>query len=289
MKKQLCAAAIHDISCFGRCSLTVALPVLSAAGIHTSILPTAVLSTHTGGLDGYTFRDLTEDMLPIANHWAALGLQFDAVYTGYLGSVAQVELVAKIIAQMKAQNPNLLVVVDPVMGDEGELYSLFTPQFPQEMLTLCRLADVLVPNITEAALLVGAPYCHGPHTREYIGDLVQRLSACTRGDIVLTGAFFDQKQLGSACYSAATGQTQYVMGQRVEGMFPGTGDVFASALTAAMLRGCSLTQSAKLAADFTVGSICRTVQAGTDPRYGVNFEAGLTPLAKAIDEQTEAL
>ncbi len=282
MKKQICAAAIHDISCFGRCSLTVALPILSAAGIHTSILPTAVLSTHTGGLQGYTFTDLTDDMWPIANHWANLGLRFDAVYTGYLGSVAQVELVAGIIRQMKMQNPNLLVIVDPVMGDEGELYSLFTPEFPKEIQTLCRLADVLVPNITEAALLVGEPYHAGPHSKAYIDTLVQGLKSCTPGKIVLTGVYFNEEELGSACYDPATKQIEYVMGHRVKGMFPGTGDVFASALTAALLNGCTLTHSAKIAADFTVDSICRTVQAGTDPRYGVNFEMGLTSLSNQI-------
>ncbi len=287
MNKQICAAAIHDISCFGRCSLTVALPVLSAAGIHTSILPTAVLSTHTGGLEGYTFRDLTEDMAPIANHWANLGLRFDAVYTGYLGSVAQVELVAGIIEQMKAQNPNLLVIVDPVMGDEGEPYSLFTPQFPQKMHRLCRLADVLVPNITEAALLVGMPYQNGPHDKAYITQLVQGLATLTSGKIVLTGVFFNKQELGSACFDPAKGQIEYSMGHRVEGMFPGTGDVFASALTAALLNGCSLIHGAKIAADFTVESICRTVAAGTDPRYGVNFEMGLARLANRIQGEND--
>ncbi|MDR3209479.1 MAG: bifunctional hydroxymethylpyrimidine kinase/phosphomethylpyrimidine kinase, partial [Oscillospiraceae bacterium] len=158
-------AAIHDISCFGKCSLTVALPILSAAGIECAVLPTAVLSTHTGGFSGYTYRDLTDDLLPIWRHWQTLGLRFDAAYSGYLGSEAQLEIVAEIFDRLRAQDS--LIIADPVMADDGRLYASFAPTFPDGMRALCTRADIILPNMTEAALLLGEPYREGPYTREY--------------------------------------------------------------------------------------------------------------------------
>jgi pyridoxine kinase len=166
MNKQKRLAAIHDISCFGKCSLTVALPIISAAGIETSVIPTAVLSTHTGGFKGYTFRDLTADLKPIAEHWSSLGLRFDAVYTGYLGSFEQLNIVSEIISLLKTADT--LVIVDPVMADNGKLYASFPLNFPEGMKKLCSLADVIEPNLTEASLLLDLPYNEGPYTKDYI-------------------------------------------------------------------------------------------------------------------------
>ncbi|MDR1065414.1 MAG: bifunctional hydroxymethylpyrimidine kinase/phosphomethylpyrimidine kinase, partial [Oscillospiraceae bacterium] len=170
-------AAIHDISGFGKCSLTVALPILSAAGIECSVIPTAVLSTHTGGFTGYTYRDLTEDILPVFRHWQSIGLTFDAGYSGFLGSPEQLEIVAGIFGEMK--NGGAMIVVDPVMADDGKLYSTFDAAFPDGMRRLCAGADVIVPNITEAALMTGAEYKAGPYTREYIEKLLARLGGIT--------------------------------------------------------------------------------------------------------------
>jgi pyridoxine kinase len=274
-------AAIHDISCFGRCSLTVALPILSAAGIETSVIPTAVLSTHTGGFEGYTFRDLTEDILPVAQHWRSLGLHFDAIYTGFLGSFEQLDIVSKVIDGLK--DADTLVLVDPVMADNGALYALFPESFPRGMRVLCTKADVIVPNITEAALLTGQPYREGPYEPAYIEGLLSRLVELGAGCVVLTGVYFDDIGLGAAV-ADASGCVQYAMAERVPGFYHGTGDVFGSALLAGLLTEHSLADSARIAAEFTAGSIRRTRDAGTDVRFGVNFEAGLAELAMRLGE-----
>jgi pyridoxine kinase len=271
-------AAIHDISCFGRCSLTVALPIISAAGIETSVIPTAVLSTHTGGFEGYTFRDLTEDILPVAEHWKSLGLRFDAIYTGFLGSFEQLDIVSKVIDGLR--DDNTLVLVDPVMADNGELYSLFPESFPMGMRVLCAKADVIVPNITEAALLTGQPYREGPYEPAYIEGLLARLAELGAGRAVLTGVYFDDKKLGAAVYDGKC--VQYAMAERVPGFYHGTGDVFGSALLSALLTEHVFAESAQIAAEFTAGSIRRTLEAATDIRFGVNFEAGLAELAQRL-------
>lgn len=265
--------AVHDLSCFGKCSLTVALPVLSAAGAEVTALPTAVLSTHTGGITGYTFRDLTEDIPAIVNHWKSLKLHFDAIYTGYLGSFEQLELVSKIIGEFRGKDT--LVCIDPVMADGGKLYPAFRPDFPAGMAKLCAKADIIVPNLTEAAFLLGEPYREGPYDEEYLTHVLHGLAKLGPRRIVLTGVWTEPEHLGCAVYDASTGNTGYAMSKRIDGFYHGTGDVFASALLGALLRGLPLCDAAKIAADFTAGSIRRTHEAGTDVRFGVNFEAGL--------------
>ena len=175
MNRQLRCAAIHDISCFGKCSLTVALPVLSAAGIECCCIPTAILSTHTGGFRGYTYRDLTDDMVPVARHWRSEKIKFDAFYTGYLGSPAQVEIVRKILRMLDG-NGDALRLIDPVMGDHGRLYNGFAPDFPILMRELVREADVICPNITEAALLTDLEYRDGLQDEDYILNLLDGLA-----------------------------------------------------------------------------------------------------------------
>lgn len=278
MEKQKRALAIHDISCVGKCSLTVALPVLSAAGIETAVLPTSVLSTHTGGFTGYTFRDLTSDILPIADHWEALGLTFDALYTGYLGSFEQVRLVEGLFARF---GENALILVDPVMADHGALYKGFAPDFPAEMARLCKRADVIVPNLTEAALLLGEPYVEGPYTREYIAGLLRRLGDAFGGKIILTGVYFEATRLGAACFDAVTGETGFAFHDVVPGYYHGTGDVFGSALLAGLMGGLSHRDAMQVAVDFTVDSI-RLTDPAREPRYGVRFEAALPGLIKRL-------
>ncbi|MDL2223108.1 pyridoxamine kinase [Bacteroidales bacterium OttesenSCG-928-M11] len=266
-------AAIHDISGFGKCSLTVALPIISAAGIETTILPTAVLSTHTGGIEGYTYRDLTEDMAPITAHWKSLNIRFDAIYTGFLGSFEQLNLVTKFFEEFKT--PNNLILVDPVMADNGQLYSIFTPEFAIGMRNLCEKADIIVPNLTEAALLLGEDYNPGPYTKEYIESTMKKLSALGPEKVVLTGVFFDDEELGAATYDAKTGEVAYEFEKRVPGYYHGTGDVFGSALLSAILNGFSLREAAGIAVRFTTAAIRRTAEEGTDIRFGVNFEQSI--------------
>lgn len=276
MLRQKRVAAIHDISCFGKCSLTVALPILSAAGIEVSAIPTAVLSTHTGGFTGYTFRDLTDDILPIARHWQSLNLHFDAIYTGYLGSLRQIGIVREALRALRSEDT--LIVVDPVMADNGMLYRHFPPEFPEGMRALCAQADVIAPNLTEAALLLGEPYREGPYTPEYVEGLLRRLAALGPRRVVLTGVWFEDARLGAACYDAGADVLGVRLVERVPGRYHGTGDVFASVLVASLLNGSGLEDSAGLAADFTAAAIRRTLDAGTDPRFGVSFEAGLRGL-----------
>jgi len=264
------AAAIHDISGFGKCSLTVALPIISAAGIEVSVLPTAVLSTHTGGFTGFTYRDLTEDMQPITEHWKSLDIRFDAIYTGFLGSFEQLDLVTKFFETFKTYDN--LILVDPVMADNGELYSIFSTEFALGMRRLCEKADIIVPNLTEAALLTGEPYHPGPYTQSYIENMMKKLSAIGPRKIVLTGVYFNEEELGAAAYDAASGETAYCFEKRVPGYYHGTGDVFGSALLAALLNDFPLNEAAAVAVRFTVSSIQKTAQAGTDIRFGVNFE-----------------
>ena len=282
MERQKRIAAIHDISGFGKCALTVALPVISAAGIEVSVIPTAILSTHTGGLQGYTHLDLTDEMPKIAKHWESLGLTFDAVYSGYLGSERQIDIVSKFIETFKTDKN--IAIVDPAMADNGRMYALLDMQFANSMKRLCQKADIIVPNMTEAAFLLDRDYFHGPYAKEYIESTVRELSKMGPQKVVLTGVCFGENTIGAASYDAETDTVSYYFRNRVEGMFHGTGDVFASALTAALLRGKTLQKATEIAVDFTVDSIERTAKGGTDHRYGVDFERGLGNLIKVLEE-----
>jgi pyridoxine kinase len=280
MPRQKRVAAIHDISCFGKCSLTVALPILSSAGIETCVIPTAVLSTHTGGFTGYTYRDLTEDILPVVSHWQTLDLTFDAVYTGFLGSSQQINIVSEIFDRLKTEDN--MIVVDPVMADNGKLYAIFGEDFPLGMKKLCQKADLIIPNITEACLLLGRTYEPGPYDVSFIEDILDKLAGFGPKQVVLTGVSFDDTHLGAASLDTASGQIDYSFAKRIEGFYHGTGDVFASVLVAGLLTGHDLNKASRLAVDFTVKSIIRTKEAGTDVRFGVNFEEGLRELANIL-------
>ncbi len=276
MEKRI--AAIHDISGFGKCSLTVALPLISAAGIETAVIPTAVLSTHTGGFKNYTFRDLTDDILPIAKHWKENDLQFDAFYTGYLGSEKQVDIVVRAIKLLK--NEKSIVVCDPAMADHGQLYAGFPENFPKEMLKLCKRADIIVPNITEAVLMLGKKYTEGPYTKEYIEDLVYGLYNKTKAFVVLTGVFFDEKRLGAVCFDGE--KYNYIMSDKINAIYHGTGDVFASVLTASIVTGRSLLSATEIAVKFTCDCINATLESEPERRYGVNFETEIPKLLRYL-------
>lgn len=273
MNKQKRIAAIHDISGFGKCSLTVALPILSAAGIEVCPVPTAVLSSHTGDLDGFTYRDLTDDMPGFKKQWKQLGLSFEALYSGFLGSYEQISIVSDFFDTFKTENT--LVMVDPVMADSGELYRTITPQIAEGMVNLCGKADLIVPNFTEAAFLLGEKYREGPYTRDYVENLLRRLSGLGPRQVVITGVWFSPDLLGAAGYNRNTDAVSYAFSQKIRGRYYGTGDIFASALLSGLLNGMELDIAMQTAVDFTAGCIRRTREAGTDPRYGVHFEAGL--------------
>ena len=280
MKDLKRVVAIHDISGFGKCSLTVALPIISAAGIEVTILPTAVLSTHTGGFTGFTYRDLTEDIQPIADHWKSLGIEFDAIYTGFLGSFEQLDLVGRFFDTFKTKGN--LILVDPVMADNGEMYKIFSPEFALGMRDLCKKADIIVPNLTEASFLLGEAYNPGPYSKEYIEDMLKKLSALGPKKVVLTGVFFDEEELGAATYDADTQEVAYSFEKRIPGYFHGTGDVFGSALLSVILNGFSLNEAADIAVRFTTSAIRKTAASGADIRFGVNFEQTIPEFLKDL-------
>jgi len=277
-KSQTRVLAVHDISCIGRCSLTVVLPILSVASIETAIIPTSILSTHTGGFKDFTFRDLTDDILPIVTHWQTLSLKFNSIYTGYLGSIKQLDIVTKLFDQLK--QIDTLIFVDPVMGDHGKLYTNFSADFPRKMAQFCQYAHIIKPNMTEALLILEEPYLEGPYTKDYIESIIKRLANLGPKLVILTGVYLigNEDQIGVAAYESQSGNIIYRFADKVEGVYHGTGDIFASTLLAALLNHQPLGEAIAIAIEFTVNSIKRTKAAGTDVRYGVNFEAGLAEL-----------
>jgi pyridoxine kinase len=277
---------IQDISCVGKCSLTVALPILSAAGIETSILPTAILSTHTGGFTGYTFRDLTEDVKPITEHWKTLDLGVDAIYTGYLGSEEQQQLIADIFRDFRRRGT--VILVDPAMADQGKLYPAFDEHFALGMRDLCALADLIAPNLTEACLMLEKPYPGEDYDQPYIEDTLRELSALGPAQVVLTGVSFEQGRLGAAAYDRSLDHFDYYFTERVEGYYHGTGDIYSSALLAGVLNGASLASAIRIACEFTVAAIRRTHNAGTDPKFGVDFEHELGTLINLLTTDATA-
>ena len=270
---------VQDISCLGKCSLTVALPVISAMGVEACVLPTAVLSTHTA-FKGFTFRDLTGDISAITKHWQQEKIAFDAIYTGYLGSLEQIDLMHQLIKDFGGGSTR--VIVDPCMADNGALYSGFTPDFAKAMAGLCSKADVIVPNLTEASYLLGLPYLASGYTNDYIEDLLKKLAGLGARRIVLKGISFDDKKIGIACYDSESQKTSWYFHEKMLQNFHGTGDIFASVLTGALVRGKTLEEACRLAADFVVEAIRATLSHKDYNWYGVDFETALPSLRGAL-------
>lgn len=268
---------VQDISCVGQCSLTVALPILSACGLETAVLPTAVLSTHTAFPD-YTFRDLTDDMPAILSQWEKENIGFSAIYTGYLGSARQIRYVRKLFKKALADGGRR--IVDPAMADNGKLYPGFDDLFVGEMKTLVKSADILLPNITEASLLTGIPF-REEYDEAYIRSLVDALHALGAPAVVLTGVGYTKAESGVAV-SSGEGMRCY-RHEKIAGGCHGTGDVFASAFTGAYMRGASLYDAAVIAADFTLACIRGTVSDKAH-WYGVKFEPELPGLIGRLKE-----
>ena len=259
---------IQDISCVGQCSLTVALPIISACGVECGILPSSVLSNHTAGFSAWTFFDLTNEMPNILEQWKKEKIDFDAFYTGYV-SKAQIPHILRIMEE--TARPGAMRIVDPVMGDGGKLYPGFDDDFPLEMRKLCNGADVIMPNMTEAALLLGEEYTT-EYDQAYIEDMLKRLYSLGAKNVVLTGVSFDENKLGVACYDGTN--IQYYFTDRIQCSMHGTGDCYASSFAGALMRGHSIIESASIAADFVVETIRQTMP---DPShwYGVKIEKAL--------------
>ena len=244
-------AAIHDLSGFGKCSLTIILPILSACGLEACPLPTAFLSSHTGGLPGFTHRDLTSDLLPAARQWSELKLRFDGIYSGFLGSLEQISKVS-------------------------EIFDLLSGR------------DTLIFVESRYSFLLNEPYRPERYrTREAAARLAQDLAARFQCGVVLTGIGFSPEQTGAACLAGPGDEPAFAFSQKVARHYHGTGDLFASVFVAAKMKGLEIGRCAQIAADFVSDTIARTVRDGTDERYGVNFEQGIPDLISRF--QKEAL
>ncbi len=263
---------IQDISCVGQCSLTVALPILSACGLETCILPSAVLSTHTAGFNGFTFRDLTDDMPEIQAHWRKENIKFKAIYTGYLGSVKQVGYVQDILNTMGTED--CVRIVDPAMADNGKLYSIFNDEYVAAMRGLCASADILLPNITEACFLADVEY-REVYDEGYVKELLDKLSALGAKTIVLTGVSYAPEKTGVIIYE--NGNVRYYEHDKISKGCHGTGDIYASAFTGALMNDKDVFEAARIAADYTVKCIINT-QGDADHWYGAKFETALRDL-----------
>ena len=275
MKKIL---TIQDISCFGKCSLTVALPVISAMGVETVILPTAVLSTHTMFSD-FTVKDLTDQLEPITDHWKSQGITFDAIYTGYLGSAEEIDITRRIFEKFRTDNT--LIFIDPVMADNGKMYPAFDMEYARLNAGLCASADIIVPNITEACFMTGTEYKE-TYDEAYILTLLERLAKLGAGTVVLTGVSLSEGKTGIYGLDTKTGRTFLYQNDRIAASYHGTGDLFSSVSVGGIVRGLSLEESFRIAADYTAKTIETTLKNPENPWYGVDFETTLPELIKML-------
>ena len=269
---------IQDISCVGQCSLTVALPIISACGVECAILPSAVLSTHTGGFTGFTFRDLTDDIPSISDHWKKEGLEFDTVYTGYLGSAKQIEYVKNIFKTNCKEN--VLKIVDPAMADNGNLYYGFDDAFVKEMASLCAEANYVLPNITEACFMTGIEYKE-TYDRAYVDEIITKLTSIGCKNIVLTGISYKEGTTGIVVYE--NGEYFYHEHEKIAVGCHGTGDIYASAFAGALTRGISTKRAAVIAGEYVLECI-KFTQNIPGHKYGSAFEPVLGKLIEKIND-----
>ncbi len=271
---------IQDISCVGKCSLTVALPIISAMGVETAVIPTAVLSTHTA-FKNFTFRDLTLDILKIAKHWKKENINFDSIYTGYLGSIEQIEILKEFFKEFKRSNN--FIFVDPVMADNGKLYTGFDQNFALKMKELCKMEDIIVPNLTEASFMLEKEYKEN-YKEEEIKDMLIQLTNMGPENAILTGVSFKDNELGVMGYNKKTKKYYSYFKEKIPVKYHGTGDVFASALAGAITIENSLEESLKIAVDFVWETINDTYIEKKENAYGVNFETKIPYLIKKINK-----
>ena len=270
------AAAVHDISGFGRCSLTVALPVLSAMGVQACALPTAYLSAHTA-FPKFTFLDMTDDMIKTAGHWKEMDIRFDALYSGFLGSERQIDVVADFFGAFK-KDDSTLIVVDPVMGDDGKAYKTYTPGMCARMRELVEMADLVTPNVTEASILLGIPYESAPKKPEEFKDWLDGLSGGGKRSVVITGIKPVECRIGQVYFDRATGDYGFIDRDFVGRMFHGTGDLYSSVVVGSLMHGKPLADSVELAARFVHDCCELSFADGTSAAEGVRFESLLYKL-----------
>ena len=271
MKKVL---TVQDISCLGKCSLTIALPVISALGSETVILPTAVLSTHTM-FKNFTCKDLSDQIEPITAHWKSEGVKFDAIYTGYLGTIEQIDMIKRIFRDFRGENT--VIFVDPVMADNGKLYPAFDMDYVRKNAELCAGADIVVPNITEASLMTGMDY-REEYGVDYIKELLRRMNDLGARVNVITGVSLEKGKTGVMGFDRESGEYYVYQNDRVDAVYHGTGDLFSSACVGEIMKGRDWRDAMRIAADYTARTIEVTLESADKPWYGVDFEATLPEL-----------
>lgn len=269
---------IQDISCLGKCSLTVALPIISAMGVETCIIPTAVLSAHTM-FPGFTFKDLTDQINPITEHWSHENIDFDAIYTGYLGSIEQVDIVMGIFDKFRTKDN--LIIVDPVIGDNGRIYPALNIDFAHQMRKLCRKADIIVPNLTEAALMTGEEY-RDSYDEAYVKSMLMALADLGAGVSVLTGISLDADSMGIMGYDRKKDRFFGYFNKRYPMLCHGTGDIYASTCVGALMNDFTIEDSFAIAVDYTAETIRLTAGNPYHRSYGVDFESAIPYLLKRI-------
>lgn len=272
--------SIQDISCLGKCSTTIALPIISAMGVETTILPTALLSTHTM-FEGFTCKDLTDQLMPICQHWLSQNIHFDAIYTGYLGSEKEIELAKKIFKMFKKEDT--MIFVDPVMADHGKLYPAFDSSYIGQNASLSKYADILVPNITEAALMTNSEYKE-VYDEAYIQELIVKLRQQGAKVVVITGVSLEEGKTGIYGYDPKQEAFFYYQNKKIGANYHGTGDIFSSVCVGAFVQGKTMLQAFQLAADYTAKTIEETLKDPQKPWYGVNFESTIPDLIKMLQE-----
>ena len=265
---------VQDISCLGKCSLTIALPVISALGAETVILPTAVLSTHTM-FKNFTCKDLSDQIAPITAHWKSEGVKFDAIYTGYLGTIEQIDMIKAIFRDFRGEDT--VIFVDPVMADNGKLYPAFDMDYVKKNAELCAGADIVVPNITEAALMTGMDY-REEYGVDYIKELLRRMGELGARVNVITGVSLEKGKTGVMGFERGSGDYYVYQNDRVNASYHGTGDLFSSACVGEIMKGRDWRDAMRIAADYTAHTIEVTLSSADKPWYGVDFEATLPEL-----------
>lgn len=283
--KQPRILVIQDISASCRISMNVAVPILSCLENWVSILPTALLSTHTGkGFEEYTFLDLSAEIPAILNHWHSLGIKFDGIVIGYLGSVEQIKLMKSLITQFATEEA--LIILDPVMGDHGQLYPGYTQEHVEAMRELCQFADVLIPNVTEACLLTGIPYPEKPHTKESIKAIIEQLTKNAKQSMILSGVIQDESKVGTAFVAKGSTEVSYAFSKAYPGHFDGVGDLFTSVIAGFLFQNKGLKRANEVAVNYISRVVKRTIEEQINPLYGIAFEKDLMYLMKELKKET---
>ncbi|MDK6805213.1 pyridoxamine kinase [Aerococcus sp. UMB7834] len=285
MKKVL---IVHDISCYGKCSTTVALPILSSMELTGTILPTALLSTHTGpGFENYTYLDLSQEMPKIVKNWQTYGLKFDAVYVGYLGNIQQIDFLLETLPDLLTEGGKFYL--DPVMADDGAFYPGFDQAYADKMRSLCDIADLIMPNQTEASLIYGLPYQEGLVEDELFQQFVHACNQVKKTSLVLTGAGYDgEGQTGAHYYDADKDEEGLKQSDFIGRKLHGTGDIFGSILVGALVNGFSLADASALAVSKVSQALARSIDEPDVDREGLAFETLLGDLSAMVRQEKKA-